>query len=189
MISFVMVPMPPESAEVSENVQTAPALTQERLKEVLDYNPESGVFTWRVKIARWIKVGDEAGTVDRQGYRIIMIDRKLYRRARLAYLYMEGVFPPNCIDHHNRIKLDDSWKNLRLATSRQNSQNTSLYINNTSGFKGVVWQSQNENWMARIHSDGKRKHLGCFNTPEEASAAYVAYAKEHFGEFCGETHK
>ena len=86
-------------------------LTQKKLKKILKYNSETGVFTWLVSksgIKRKL-----AGSIDREGYRRIGIEGKNYSASRLVWLYMEGYFPEYQIDHINRIKNDDRWENLR----------------------------------------------------------------------------
>jgi hypothetical protein len=99
-------------------------LTQERLKEILHYDPETGMWTW-IKERKYmnILVGSIAGTVKSNGYLYIGIDRKQYRASRLAFLYMTGKLPPDEVDHKNRVRLYNRWSNLRLVTHSENQQN------------------------------------------------------------------
>lgn len=146
-------------------------LTQERLKEVLHYDPETGIFT-RIERHRGIHLGSVAGTIRPDGYRSIMIDNRRYRAARLAFLYMLGRWPNPEADHVDRNPANDRWKNLRDATSSEQKQNRGMISSNTSGFKGVI--AFRGRWRADIGINGKIKYLGTFDTPEIAGAAYAA---------------
>lgn len=87
------------------------------------------------------------------------------------------------VDHINETRSDNRKSNLRKATRSENLRNQGKYKNNTTGFKGVLWHKINKKWTAQIQIYGKGKHLGCFNTPEEASKAYEKAALELHGEF------
>jgi len=155
-------------------------VTQERLKEVLDYDPCTGIFTWKNKVSRKIVVGRIAGCLDGRGYSMIRIDRKIYKSHRLAWLYMNGAFPNGQIDHINRIKTDNRICNLREASPSENQQNHPLHSDNTSGFTGVSWVKRINKWRAEIKHNGKNIHLGYHKTIEEAVAARaIAKAKYH----------
>jgi hypothetical protein len=149
-------------------------LTQERLKELLDYNPETGVFVWRVSKGP-CKAGSVAGTVNNNGYVHIKIERKLHQAHRLAWLYTYGCWPDKDIVHINRMKTDNRIENLR--DTDKNDWNRDKHSNNTSGYPGVSWDKRSKKWRAKITVSGKQMHLGLFNTPEAANAAYMA-AKE-----------
>jgi len=158
-------------------------LTAERLRDVLNYDPETGVFTWRKRISIRIKVGSRAGRVNWKGYRMIGIDGALIMEHRLAWLYVYGEWPDRQIDHINRDKSDNRIANLRLATNSQNHINKGLQKNNTSGFKGVIWEPSLGKWRARIKINGKNKYLGVHRTREAAAAARRVAEQRHFGEF------
>jgi len=118
-------------------------LTAERLREVLRYEPETGVFVWRVRAARRIHVGAVAGNISpSSGYRFIGVDCRLYGAHRLAWLYMTGEWPKHQVDHVNMDCADNRWANLRDATCSQNTANSCVRINNKSGFKGVSWDKR-----------------------------------------------
>ncbi len=87
------------------------------------------------------------------------------------------------VDHRNRNGLDNRRANLRIATKQQNSCNRSAPITNTSGFKGVSWHKRHRKWYAHINIEGKRKHLGHFESAKEAAEAYDRAAMEKYGEF------
>lgn len=146
-------------------------LTQAQLKEVLHYDPEAGVFTWMVP-GKGMGVGQNAGSINKfHKYRYIQLDGKNYLASRLAWLYMEGYFPEHQIDHKNRIRHDDRWKNLRHVSPQCNSRNCSISKNNKSGITGVCWQKTMNIWTAQIMISGKAKHLGCFNSKLDAARA------------------
>lgn len=148
-------------------------LTAERLREALHYDHETGVFTWRSRTSNRVKIGDIAGAIDLNGYRLIGVDGRLYKAHRLAWLYVYGRWPVKQIDHINGVRDDNRFANLREATSGENHQNITRRSDNTSGFIGVTWHRQNMKWMAQIRVDGRYHYLGCFNTSEEANAAYL----------------
>lgn len=145
-------------------------LTQSRLKELMHYNPDTGVFTRIVRTANCIKVGDVAGSYSR-GYLLIYIERKRYRANRLAFLYMTGSFPAAQTDHINHIRDDNRWVNLRAVTPSENTRNQSRRSNNLSGVNGVGWHQNKGKWHARIRLPNRLIHLGYFATLEEAATA------------------
>jgi hypothetical protein len=157
-------------------------ITADRLRELLDYNPETGAFVWK-KSRRCIKAGSSAGTLNSLGYIAIKVDGRLYRAHRLAWLWMTGTVSPKEIDHANRVRSDNRFCNLREATSAQNKHNASLRSNNTSGMKGVSYCKDRGKYVAQICVDGMHKNLGRFPTPEEAAAKYRAAADRLHGEF------
>lgn len=173
---------PPHDAGAADRDECARAdLSLERLRGALHYDPESGAFTW-ASPRRKIRVGDEAGYVDRHKYRIIHLDGVDYAAHRLAWFYVHGEWPDE-IDHINGEAADNRLCNLRIATRSQNNGNTRLPSHNTSGYKGVSFYKQTNRWQAYIKKDGQRYHLGFFATAEEAAAAYDRAAVEFFGEF------
>jgi hypothetical protein len=150
-------------------------LTQERLKELLHYDPETGVFTRLVSVGRRVKVGDvTAKTLNSKGYRRIGIEGTLYQAHRLVWLYTHGCFPPEQMDHINHDRADNRLVNLRCVSNAENRRNAALKRGNTSGFTGVCWQKKRGKWEARVGVMGKTLRLGYFNTKEEAIAARQA---------------
>jgi len=130
-----------------------------------------------------VKAGDVAGRGSGGGYRQISVDNRLYLAHRLAWLYMTGEWPEVQIDHVNMDRADNRFVNLRQATRSENKGNMRAQANNASGLKGVYWHKRAGKWCAQINTNGTRRHLGCFDSPEAAHAAYIASAKKHFGEF------
>ena len=139
-------------------------ITQEKLKEVLDYNNELGTFTWKVSKANRIKVGSVAGCKNNLGYILIRIDGKIYLAHRLAWLYTYGNFPLNCIDHINQVKDDNRICNLRDVTVSENMQNQSQVLGYTkSGSK----------YKATIRINNILHQLGSYITEKQARQAYL----------------
>lgn len=153
----------------------------DRLRAVLLYEPESGNFYWRVQAARRTKVGELAGTIDRDGYIRIQIDGRIFKAHRLAFIYMTDSCEAQEVDHINGIRSDNRWGNLRLADKTANMQNKRRpQSNNTTGFLGVTFDKRRGKYVANIAVNGKRKTIGRFVCPLEASNAYkVAKAQFH----------
>jgi hypothetical protein len=153
-------------------------LTQQRLKELLSYDHETGLFTWRVSKGT-AKKGSIAGYKHLDGYIQIMIDNKNYLAHRLAWIYVYGSLPEKDLDHINEIKDNNRICNLRLATRQENNHNISKpRIHNISGFRGVCWCKCAKKWKSQIGINGKKKYLGIFNTAEEAYEAYLKAKRE-----------
>jgi hypothetical protein len=151
-------------------------LTQERLKEVLHYDPETGDFTWKVTNGGWIKAGEIAGSIHHSGYRVIMIDGKSYQAHRLSVLYMEGFMPELTVDHIWRDRADNRYKGLREASRQCQTRNCGIRKDNTSGVKGVFFDNIKGKFTSQITVNRKHKHLGYFDSLLDA--AYTRYAAE-----------
>ncbi len=160
-------------------------ITQELLKEYFNYDPVTGEFTWIKKPAQCIKIGDIAGNITTTRYRSIKFFNKGYQVHRLVWLYIHVSFPSDNkeIDHINGIRDDNRLINLREATRAQNQHNKPISKNNTSGCKGVMWNKSEEKWRASISFNNLRKHLGSFNTKEEAIKARKDAEKQYHKEF------
>ncbi len=153
-------------------------LTQKRLKELLHYDPETGVFTWKgFSISQGrisLKSGRIAGYQDTYGYRQIHIRGTLYQEHRLVWLYVYGYTPENSIDHINRNPSDNRVKNLREVSSQCNLRNQGNPKNNTSGVTGVSWQTAGGRWIAQITVMNKNKNIGRYTDFSEAVCARLA---------------
>lgn len=117
-----------------------------------------------------------------------MVFGKMYYAHRLAWLFMKGEWPPDGldIDHEDGVRANNKWKNLRLATNGQNNWNTrKLYKSNTSGKRGVSWETFRQAWIARVTVDGHQINLGVFpkNKLKDAIAARKAGELKYFGEY------
>lgn len=152
-------------------------LTVERLREALAYDPETGVFTWKIKAAQRLHVGDVAGGPDSKGYIRIRLDGVLRFAQRLAWLYVYGEWPTGEVDHKNRTPGDNRISNLRDGTRSDNQHNAGVRTDNKSGITGV-YERRNGKWGAQIMVHTKNRHLGIFDTAEEAHAAYLAAKRE-----------
>ena len=157
-----------------------PRVSQARLKEILHYEPTTGSWS-RHRVTRGVRRLTNVGSVLPCGHRVITVDGLTYRSSHLVFLYMTGRWPADQVDHRNVTPDDDRWDNLRECCEAENRRNTRAYRNNTSGFKGV--SSFGSKWRSQIVFNYKIIHLGLFETPELAHAAYAAKAKELFGEF------
>jgi hypothetical protein len=158
-------------------------LTVQRLRELLAYDPETGVFTWLVtKSSRAVK-GSVAGSINGEGYRQIQLDGAMYAAHHLAWFYVKGGWPTEQIDHRNCTRDDNRFTNLREASGNQNKRNTRISRNNTSGFKGVYFDKRSNRWRAYIHHERRQRYLGTFDTATEAHAAYYKAAVEIDPEF------
>lgn len=158
-------------------------LTAKGLREALDYDPTTGVFTWATS-RQGIKIGDIAGAVcavgkDKRPYRYIGLDLRKYKASRLAWLYVTGEWPAHLIDHKDGDTLNDVFDNLRDVPPVGNSQNLKRHVDNASGFIGVSWHVPRQKWRARIAIDGRNTHLGLFDNPEAAHNAYMAAKAKH----------
>lgn len=178
---------------------TKPLPSQQYLRECFDYDPETGVMTWRERPLSHFKdmertavhswrswnggnAGHEAGCNTGHGRIYVGINGDLFARYRLAWMWMHGEDPGPQIDHINRDKSDDRISNLRPANNAENNRNRPAQGNNTSGFKGV--SKKRDRWRARITGDsGRETSLGSFLTKEEAHAAYCEAAARLHGEF------
>jgi hypothetical protein len=150
-----------------------------QLKEILEYQPDTGLFFWK-RSGKGIKKNRKAGHLSKDGYVDIRIKNCLHPAHRVAWVMMTGNWPDNFVDHINRIRSDNRFVNLREATKAENAQNTDLPSNNTSGYKGVVWHKPNKNWCAQIFINKKHIHLGSFENLQDAINARIEAEKEFF---------
>lgn len=142
-------------------------ITQERLKELLEYHPDSGDFVRKIG-RKGVAAGSIAGTTNSYfGYIAIYIDGKSYKAHRLAFLYMEGRIPTEEVDHINGDRTDNSWDNLKEVSRKENAHNCAMRKDNTSGIVGIGFHTKRNQWRARIGLE----HIGWFSTKEEAIVA------------------
>ncbi len=160
--------------------------SQRYLQNILEYDPETGVFSWKIRRgypSQWNDrySGNIAGQITENGYWVITIDYKSYRAHRLAWVYMYGELDQYMeIDHINGDRLDNCLSNLRLATKSKNMANSRG--KSRSGLpKGV--ERNKKRFSSRIMIDGNRINLGTYDTPEEAHIHYSNALRKYFGEF------
>lgn len=144
-------------------------LTAEYLREILHYDRESGVFTWRIKPSLKVEIGDRAGTIC-NGYITIRILGRSYYAHRLAWLYIRGRWPKGIIDHVNRVKSDNRIANLRDATRSVNCHNV---LPRDVKSPGAYFDLRRGKWGSKIHINKKRIWLGYHASAELASEAYL----------------
>ena len=144
-------------------------VTLERLKELMTYDPETGIFTRNIDRRRH-KKGTQVGSVAKSGYLQTIINGNYYYLHRLAYFYMTGEWPPKYIDHIDMNKQNNAWSNLRPVTHQQNAFN-----NAAMGFVKTGPLS----WLAAIRCGEERINLGTYSCPLLARLAYVD-AKQEF---------
>lgn len=172
-------------------------MTVEYLKSILDYDSETGVLTWRKRPPEHFKPsaggnpwktwntswsGKEAGHVCDKGgvfYRIVGIDRRIYRAHRLCYAIFHGEFPGAAIDHIDGVGTNNRIGNLRLAVESVNSRNARMNSKNTSGVNGVCFNKLRQKWLAYIEIENKRHWLGSFSDKNAAAAARLAAENGH----------
>jgi len=152
-------------------------ITQQRLHELFDYNPEIGILINKVRRGSY-HAGTQAGHLNKDGYFRININKKLYLAHRLAWLYVYGELP-EYIDHINRIPTDNRISNLRPVTKKQNQQNREKQVNNKSGYKGVSWDKDRNKWFVCINNNYKTIGLGRYDNIEDAHKAYCEGAKKY----------
>jgi len=157
-------------------------ITQQELKELLDYNSETGVFTWKVSPARQVFSGDIAGTKRKDGYIQIKVKNKLILSHRLAWIYMYG-YLPKYIDHINGQRDDNRIINIREVSNQQNSLNSKISKNNTSGIKGVYWDKSRNKWTVRLSIDGKCKFFKRFDDIDLAKLVIEEVRNKYHGKY------
>ena len=158
---------------------TKAIVTAERLRELISYNPETGVFTRLVGRRGGGKVGDIVGSINGSGYVRICVDYRSYQGHRLAWLYVHGVWPIDQIDHINGQRDDNRICNLRDVTRAQNMRNQRRpSVNNSSGFLGVSWSKEKLSWVAQITINGRTRSLGKYSDPAVAHQVYLKAKRE-----------
>jgi hypothetical protein len=136
------------------------AITQEKLKELFKYNPDTGVLLNKVHRSSNAKVGQRSGTLNLNGYRQIFLYNRCHKEHRLIWLYVTGSWPEQMIDHINGDKSDNRLCNLRDVSRHQNSRNAKRGSANKSGVVGVSFHALHKKWQANIKVNGKLLHLG-----------------------------
>ncbi len=139
-------------------------LTRSELMEILEYDVNSGNFYYLKSTARCIKIGEIAGSIKKDGYIRIVIKKKEYSAHRLVFLFLNGEYPIENVDHINHDRADNRLNNLRLATYGDNNRNSGMRSTNTSGVNGVSWNVSAKRWVSYINGDNKTIHLGSFTS-------------------------
>ena len=164
-------------------------LTKEYLSDILSYDPESGLFRWKVRVGH-CSIGSLAGAYNSYGYRLISLNRKRYFAHRLAWLLIHGYMPDEFdIDHINGVRDDNRICNLRLATRSQNNMNSSPSSRNKSGCRGVCFHKRDKIWHARVFVNRKAVAFKTFKEKEDAIDFVTSEREKIFGSYnrkCGE---
>lgn len=158
-------------------------ITADRARQVLSYDPETGILVRKSSRQRPDCVGYPIGYKMKIGYLAASIEGKIYYLHRLAWFLHYGEWPSGEVDHINGIKDDNRIANLRIATRSLNGANRPKQKNNTSRCKGVYWHKKAQKWMVSIQVDGKQIYRGLFEDWELARIEATQAAIEHFGEF------
>lgn len=148
-------------------------LTQERVRELLNYDEETGLLTWKIRTSSRAEAGQKAGSKHSAGYRQIRIDGEMYLAHRVIWLWAYGSFPQNFIDHINHDKTDNRLSNLRLATNAENQQNRQASL-------GVSWCNRRNKWRARVEHNKKQIHLGYYESKDLAVEARKNFESVNF---------
>lgn len=154
------------------------SLTAEQLREVLNYDPETGVFTRKVP-ARGVKAGEIAGCDNGRGYIRIRVCGSYVLAHRLAWLYVHGEWPAGEIDHVNRNSMDNRVSNLRVVDRTANLINRRDDRRNKSGIRNVLWDAKRQKWVAQLRRRGSQLNLGRFDSITDAAAAVEAARCKH----------
>lgn len=151
---------------------------------LIDYNPENGVFTWKIKKANWFVEKQVAGTINNRGYHIITINGKRYCAHRLAWYFQYKKWPEYYIDHINGIKTDNRIANLRDVPSRINQINSYKHRNGKLAGTFFTHRKLTHPWYAKIRINKEYKFLGYYATEKEANEAYVEELQKLEPSYC-----
>jgi len=156
-------------------------ITQEQVRKLFDYNPETGDITRKISVSSNTMIGDPAGYKGKRGYKYTSIKNKKYYNHRIAFLYYHGYLPKS-IDHINGNPLDNSIKNLRECTQSQNGCNKKA-IKSKSGVKNVTWNNNTKRWCVVIIKSCKKHCFGCYDDLADAEKVAIEKREELHGEF------
>ena len=158
-------------------------LSHEHLLEILDYDPETGLFTWKKQMSPKALKGSVAGTHDGDGYIVVRIYGYGYRAHRLAIFYMTGKWPVKITDHKNGVRDDNTFSNLREASFSENSRNQKKKVGRENCCKGVFWYATKQKWRTVLKLNGKTVTQRCFDNLEDAEKHVRQLRSELHGDF------
>lgn len=158
-------------------------LTAQKLREILHYDPDTGVWTWLQAPAYNVIIGSQAGHVNTHGYRIITYRGEKYRSGKLAWLYMTGEWPTQEIDHDDRDKVNDRWSNLFDRSRSENALNRDLQSNNFSGTRGIHFDTGRGKWCVQVKKNNVTRFFGRYDDYDEAVIARDEAAVKLHGAF------
>lgn len=158
-------------------------ISVDRVLSLISLDQSTGRLYWRYNRGGSARAGSIAGTLNKNGYRVITIDRKRYMAHHIVWLIHTGQLPALLIDHKDLNKDNNCFPNLRIATKQLNAANTRHHVDSKTGVKGVFRSQTKGKWRAQIGFDGRVVHLGTFETKEAARIAYQSAAEGLFGQF------
>ena len=157
-------------------------ITQELVKTLFSYDPETGNLHRKTRASYRNQIGDLVGTIGKRGYRYVTIRYKKQYIHRIIFLMHKG-YLPRYVDHRDTDRLNNKIGNLRAASSHQNSENSQLRNDNTSGYKGVYKDKRNGRWCAKVNHKGKQIHLGSFIDIADANQCAIDGRTKYHKEF------
>jgi hypothetical protein len=158
-------------------------ITQSELKELLNYDKETGIFIRIKSNSNRAKVNCVAGNIRKDGYLEVRVCKKSYLQHRLAWLYIYGKFPDKLIDHINGNRNDNRIENLREVDYKENTYNSKVRSDNKSGVRCVSWNKKSQSWEVRVKVDKKLKHFGSYKELDDAAKVAEKVRKEHHKEY------
>ena len=159
-------------------------ISAERVSQLLHYDEETGLLTWKVAQSRRVKVGHVAGCVKKRSpasgpsYRYVKIDGRTYAAHRIAWLFITGTMPSWEIDHIDGDGTNNRKNNLRDVRHVENCRNQKFRSTNKTGVMGVEWDAERHMWRATIKVNGRRRHIGRYDRFEDAVNARKAAVKQ-----------
>ena len=168
----------PEVYQTESPQKSSPS--KEKLDDLFVYR--EGRLYWRDGLDNQINAGDEAGSLNGQGYVMVSLKRKRYPVHRLVWI-MHGNEPSETIDHINGNRSDNRIENLRAATNAENVCNSKLRKDNSSGIKGVSWRPQSRKWSGKVAHKNKQYHVGYFDNIQDCENAVKKMRDSLHGEF------
>ena len=151
-------------------------ISVERARELLDYNPKTGILTWKADRGGGIHKGDIIEGISNRGYKVVRIDGVRYQAHRLAWLIHSGTFPQGQIDHINGVKTDNRLSNIRDVSHRENTQNRAIH--RKGKLTGATLDKRGNRrkcWISQAKVNRKTVFIGMFFTKEEAHEAYMNF--------------
>lgn len=167
-------------------IRSSSTLTQDRLKEQIHYDPDTGHLTWLISKKGVSKGRRVSPTPATDGYMQCVVDSQHYYQHQIIWLWVTGTFPDSCIDHINRIRNDNRWVNLRQATYYQNQYNKE-WSGNACGVKNVCQYGNSYTVSFRDPSTGKIVNFGTYKTLDEAEEIAYWVREELHGVFASHT--
>jgi hypothetical protein len=157
-------------------------ITKSELKELLNYDKDTGIFTWKKRTSNRLKVGSVAGNNNNSGYIELKVTGIRFLAHRLAWLYEHGELP-KLIDHINGNRSDNRICNLRPASYAENVYNSKIRSDNKSGVRCVSWNNRSNKWEVRIKLNGKLRNFGSYKDLTLATIVADKIRQEHHNEF------